>query len=227
MRRLASHFPRPRTQIDNRGLSRPATPPASPRARFDAPSTGSARSPARKASTGTLKGAGNDPLIPVLEWVPSTRIGGFEDCTKVAKIAGSLRVQSSLPSCNLRKRPRCIATTRYDRRNHQNRKRSAARWTARSRSAPQSRRSGGTGPTEPWGAKGVPRCGPDAGTTPRTPSLTSVLPQPDGSCEGHRHNVTSRMPLTATSRSVGGLGGRPPRSTRPRTGRSRAWCPPN
>ncbi len=103
--------------------SRPATPPASPRTRFDAPSTGSARSPARKASTGTLKGAGNDPLMhPVLEWIRSTRIGGFEDCTKVAKIAGSPRVQSSLPSCNLRERPRCIATTRSDRHNHQNRR---------------------------------------------------------------------------------------------------------
>ena len=92
------------------------------RTRFDAPSTGSARSPARKASTGTLKGAGNDPLIPVLEWIRSTRIGGFKNCTKVAKIAGSPRVQSSLPSCNLRERPSCIATTRYDRHNHREQK---------------------------------------------------------------------------------------------------------
>jgi hypothetical protein len=49
----------------------------------------------------------------------------FEDCmiaSKVAKIAGSLRVQSSAPSCNLRERPRCLATTRYDRNNHQNRR---------------------------------------------------------------------------------------------------------
>ena len=45
--------------------------------------------------------------------------------------------------------------------------------------------------------------GPDVGTTPRTPSLTSVSPQADGSCEGQRHNVTSRMPLTGTSGSVG------------------------
>jgi hypothetical protein len=43
----------------------------------------------------------------------------------------------------------------------------------------------------------------------------SVSPQGNGSCEGQRHNVTSRMPLTGTSGSVGGLGGRPPRSTRP------------
>jgi hypothetical protein len=76
----------------------------------------------RKASRGTLKGAGNDPLIPVLEWIRSTRIGGFEDCTKVAKIARAANLQSSLPSCNLRKRPRCIATTRYDRHNHPNRR---------------------------------------------------------------------------------------------------------
>src|SRR5271166_6690546 len=45
----------------------------------------------------------------------------------------------------------------------------------------------------------------------------SVSPQGNGSCEGQRHNVTSRMPLTGTSGSVGGLGGRPPRSTRPRS----------
>jgi hypothetical protein len=103
--------------------SRPATPPASPRTRFDAPSTGSARSPASKASTGTLNGAGNYSLThPVLEWIRSTRIGGFEDCTKVAKIAGSPRVQSSLPSCNLRERPRCLATTRYDRNNPEDRR---------------------------------------------------------------------------------------------------------
>src|SRR5271166_3832214 len=43
----------------------------------------------------------------------------------------------------------------------------------------------------------------------------SVSPQGNGSCEGQRHIVTSRMPLTGTSGSVGGLGGRPPRSTRP------------
>ena len=43
----------------------------------------------------------------------------------------------------------------------------------------------------------------------------SVSPQGNGSCEGQRHNVTSRMPLTGTSGSVGGLGGQPPRSTRP------------
>ncbi len=45
----------------------------------------------------------------------------------------------------------------------------------------------------------------------------SVSPQANGSCEGQRHNVTSRMHLTCTSGSVGGLGGRPPRSTRPET----------
>ena len=32
------------------------------------------------------------------------------------------------------------------------------------------------------------------------------------------HNVTSRMPLTGTSGSVGGLSGRPPKSTRPHDG---------
>jgi len=66
------------------------------------------------------------PLMhPVLEWIRSTRIGGFEDCTKVpkvAKIAGSPRVQSSRRSCNLRERPRCLATTRYDRDNHEDRR---------------------------------------------------------------------------------------------------------
>ena len=39
--------------------------------------------------------------------------------------------------------------------------------------------------------------------------------KPTGSCEGQRHNVTNRMHLTGTSGSVGGLGGQPPRSTRP------------
>ena len=34
----------------------------------------------------------------------------------------------------------------------------------------------------------------------------SVSPQGNGSCEGQRHNVTSRMPLTGTSGSVGGPG---------------------
>jgi hypothetical protein len=85
--------------------------------------SGSARSPGSQASTGTLKGAGNDPLMhPVLELIRSTRVGGFEDCTKVPKIAGSLRVQSSAPSCNLRQRPRCLATTRYDRDNPDDRR---------------------------------------------------------------------------------------------------------
>ena len=60
----------------------------------------------------------------------------------------------------------------------------------------------GNGPPGPRGAKGVPRCGPEVGTTPRTPCLTSVSPQGDGSCEGQRHNVTSRMPLTGTSGSA-------------------------
>jgi hypothetical protein len=45
----------------------------------------------------------------------------------------------------------------------------------------------------------------------------SVSPQANGTCEGQRHNVTSRMHLTCTSGSVGGLGGRPPRSTRPKS----------
>jgi hypothetical protein len=43
----------------------------------------------------------------------------------------------------------------------------------------------------------------------------SVSPQGHGTCEGQRHNMTSRMPLTGTSGSVGDLGGQPPRSTRP------------
>ena len=34
----------------------------------------------------------------------------------------------------------------------------------------------GNGPYRTRGAKGVPRCGPDDGTTPRTPCLTSVSP---------------------------------------------------
>jgi hypothetical protein len=68
---------------------------------------------------------------------------------------------------------------------------------------------------DPVERRGVPRCGPDVGTTPRTPCLIRVSPEAVGSCEGQRHNVTSRMPLTGTSGFVGGLGGRPPRSTRP------------
>ena len=85
--------------------------------------TRSTSRPASKASTGTRNGAGNDPLMhPVLELIRSTRIGGFEECTKVAKNAGSLRVHSSLPSCILRERPQCIATTRYDRHNPEDRR---------------------------------------------------------------------------------------------------------
>lgn len=37
----------------------------------------------------------------------------------------------------------------------------------------------GNGPSGPRGAKGVPRCGRGAGTTPRTPCLTSVSPRND------------------------------------------------
>ena len=37
----------------------------------------------------------------------------------------------------------------------------------------------GNGPSGPRGAKGVPRCGRDVGTTPRTSSLTSVSPRND------------------------------------------------
>ena len=53
----------------------------------------------------------------------------------------------------------------------------------------------------------------------------SVSPQADGSCEGQRHHVTSRMHLTCTSGSVGGLGGRPPRSTRPHLQAAHVRCP--
>jgi hypothetical protein len=49
-------------------------------------------------------------------------LSSFEDCTKVAKNAGSPRVHSSLPSCNLRERPRCLATIRYDRHNPEDRR---------------------------------------------------------------------------------------------------------
>ena len=73
-------------------------------------------------SIGTPTGAGYHPLMhPVLKWIRSTRIGGFEDCTKVAKIARAANLQSSLPSCNLRERPRSIATTRSDRHNPEDR----------------------------------------------------------------------------------------------------------
>src|SRR5208337_1058791 len=42
------------------------------------------------------------------------------------------------------------------------------------------------------------------------------------SCEGQRfHSVTNRVHLTCTPGSVGDLGGRPPRSTRPQ--RSQIW----
>ena len=44
----------------------------------------------------------------------------------------------------------------------------------------------------------------------------SVSLKANGPCEGQRHNVTSRVHLTCTPGSVGDLGGRPPRSTRPR-----------
>ena len=37
----------------------------------------------------------------------------------------------------------------------------------------------GNGPSGPRGAKGVPRCGREVGTTPRPPSLTSVSPRND------------------------------------------------
>ena len=43
----------------------------------------------------------------------------------------------------------------------------------------------------------------------------SVSLKANGPCEGQRHNVTSRVHLTCTPGSVGDLGGRPPRSTRP------------
>jgi len=35
----------------------------------------------------------------------------------------------------------------------------------------------GNGPSGPCGAKGVPRCGWEVGTTPRTPCLNSVSPR--------------------------------------------------
>ena len=43
----------------------------------------------------------------------------------------------------------------------------------------------------------------------------SVSLKANGPCEGQHHNVTSRVHLTCTPGSVGDLGGRPPRSTRP------------
>ena len=36
--------------------------------------------------------------------------------------------------------------------------------------------------------------------------FTSASPQGVGSCEGQRHSVTSRMPLTGASGSLGDLG---------------------
>src|SRR3954454_11868534 len=54
-----------------------------------------------------------------------------------------------------------------------------------------------------------------------------VSPQAKGSCEGQRHNATSRMHLTCTSGSVGDLGGRPPRSTRPDLGSGRSRSLPS
>ena len=44
---------------------------------------------------------------------------------------------------------------------------------------PHSSLEAGNGPSGPRGAKGAPRCGQGVGTTPRTPSLTSVSPRND------------------------------------------------
>ncbi len=44
----------------------------------------------------------------------------------------------------------------------------------------------GNGPSGPRGAKGAPRCGQGVGTTPRTPTFTSVSRETTWSCEGQR-----------------------------------------
>jgi hypothetical protein len=80
--------------------------------------SGSARSPTSKASTGTLTGGvGNYPLMhPVLELRRlHERFEGSEDCRFAAHAFFGI-------SCNLRERPRYLATTRSDRHNHQNRR---------------------------------------------------------------------------------------------------------
>ena len=107
-----------RVESSERGVPTRAAPRAPGRSSHALSVSPSARSPTSQAWTRTLKEAGNYPLMhPVLAL--------RNDCTnvpKVAKIAGSLRVQSSAPSCNLRKRARCLATTRYDRHIHPNRR---------------------------------------------------------------------------------------------------------
>src|SRR5208337_1415468 len=74
----------------------------------------------------------------------------------------------------------------------------------------------GNGPPGPRGAKGVPRCG--RGVEPRRGHRASPAchRETTPSCGGQRfHSVTNRVHLTCTPGSVGDLGGRPPRSTRP------------
>jgi hypothetical protein len=59
------------------------------------------------------------------------------------------------------------------------------------------------GPPGPRGAKGAPRCGPDAGTMLRASNLRTCHRKADGSCEGQRtHNVRSQMREIRTSGSV-------------------------
>ncbi len=88
------------------------------------------------------------------------------------------------------------------------RQQSAARWW-QGVAVPHSSLEAGDGPSGPRGAKGAPRCGQGVGTTPRTPSLTSVSPRNDlvvgGTANPQRDEPDAS--LTGTSGSVGALGG--------------------
>ena len=67
VRRLAAHFPRRRDSSPTIEVFKAGDAAGFSKDQIRRASSGSARSPARKASTGTLNGAGNYPLIPVLE----------------------------------------------------------------------------------------------------------------------------------------------------------------
>ena len=61
----------------------------------------------------------------------------------------------------------------------------------------------GNGPSGPRGAKGVPRCRPEAGTTPRASNLRACHREAVGSCEGQRTcDVTSRMRFEGAPRNA-------------------------
>ena len=72
----------------------------------------------------------------------------------------------------------------------------------------------GNGPYRTPGSEGGPRCGPDAGIMPRAPNLPACHRKP---MDRVRDSATTRRAgaFDVHVRISGGLGGRPPRSTRP------------